>query len=385
MICIEEKKRCSGCFGCANICPTDAIDMVADREGFWYPKVDLGTCIHCNKCEKACPYINDTVLANKEELSLCFAGYSKCNEDRAISSSGGLFITLAKSILTKKGIVYGAAFDENFMVYHKGIESIGDINEIVGSKYVQSRIAYIYRDVKKQLMKQREVMFVGTTCQIAGLKGYLKKEYPNLLCVDFICLGIPSPQIWKDYLKTYFGEYKILNINFKDKSKGWHNFSLRISCREKEFVKEGRRTRFFTGYFKGLYSRPSCSECIFKKEERVSDITVADCWGSHTFASELDDNKGLSSIVIHSSKGLAAFREIQSDLKYKEISLSEIKKYNDNYYIPKSMGKNRNAFWADYQKFEPKKVFEKYCKPEPINILRKIKNRMRKELKRIKR
>ena len=121
--------------------------------------------------------------------------------------------------------------------------------------------------------------------------------YPKLYCIDFICLGVPSPQVWEKYLKTFFDDIK--TVNFKDKTRGWHRFSLDIKGKNTHFNRDGRNTYYFTGYFNGLYSRPSCSECIFKEGNRISDITLADCWGYPVIAPELDDNKGLSSIVIH--------------------------------------------------------------------------------------
>lgn len=381
MVQITDKKKCSGCAACSNICPTKAIFMRNDSEGFLYPDVDLNLCINCNKCEKVCPYLNDKLTKGNEMITKCFAAFNKNESDRIISSSGGLFIALAKCILLENGVVYGAAFDSEFLVYHKKAESTEEIYDLVGSKYLQSRMGYIYQEVKSDLKKGRDVLFVGSTCQIAGLKAYLGHSYSNLLCVDFICLGIPSPLIWKKYIEAYFKKINIKSINFKDKTKGWNSFSLRISGETKDFVKRGRKTKFFSGYFKGLYSRPSCSECIFKCDQRISDLTIADCWGSKYIASELDDNKGLSSIIIHSSKGLEAFEKIKAGLMYKEISLNDIKLYNENYYMSKKMGENREQFWEDCKKLPAKKLFSKYCKIERKNLLIRIRNYLKNEIR----
>ena len=382
MIKINDKKNCSGCAACYNICPINAINMEEDNEGFLYPKVNEQKCIHCKKCIQVCPYLKQKKSKINKDKD-CYAAYSNNSNDRSISSSGGIFITLARTILNDGGIVYGAAFDDSFMVYHKGVERELDIWELVGSKYLQSRIGDIYTKVKENLQKDRKVLFAGTTCQVAGLKSFLGKDYKNLLCVDFICLGIPSPKIWKDYLNTYFDGENIKAINFKDKVKGWHSFSLRISFNNGNFVKRGSETKFFAGYFNGLFSRPSCSKCIFKTSERPSDITLADCWGCEKMVPELDDNKGLSSVILHSEKGKEYFNQIKKNLFFKEISLTDIMKYNENYFLPKPMGKKREEFWNDYNKIEKKELFEKYCiNNSSKNVFTSIKNKVRKMFQR---
>ncbi len=360
-ISVSDKKKCSGCCACTNICPTDAIKMTRDHEGFSYPKVDENRCCKCGKCVSVCPY--NEKWEPGEDLEICYAAYNKNEKIRLISSSGGIFALLAKRIIEKGGIVFGAAYDDEFLVYHKGVEKEEDILQLIGSKYLQSRIGNCYRQVKERLISGQMVLFVGTSCQIGGIKKYLGKEYNNLVCVDFICLGVPSPQIWRDYLNTFFDNKSITYINFKDKVLGWDNFSLTIEGSER-YSKAGRNTYFFTGYFKGLYSRPSCSECIFKKGNRVSDITISDCWGYAQIAPELKDNKGLSSIICHSVKGLEIIEEIKSEMCWKKAEVADVKKYNSNYCTSRSTGKEREVFWMDYDRMEKKRLFKKYCTPE---------------------
>ena len=254
-----------------------------------------------------------------------------------------------------------------------------DLSSIVGSKYMQSRIDNVFNIIKDNLKNEKNVLFSGTTCQVAGLKAFLGMEYTNLICIDFICLGVPSPRIWDDYLHIFFDVENIEKINFKDKTNGWHSFSLRITNKQKnDFIKIGAKTYYFAGYFKGLYSRPCCSECVFKFDKnRISDITISDCWGSEHIAPELDDNKGLSSVVCHSKKGIDLFNTISNELIIKEAELKDIEFYNSGYCKPRELGTLRNRFWNDYYKKGAKFAFKKYCKPERKNIiirgLRKIK------------
>ena len=379
MIDVSDKKNCCGCSACYNVCPVNAITMAEDNEGFLYPHIDESKCVKCGKCVNSCPYhaINNPA----KDLRLCYAAYNINEGERSVSSSGGIFTLLAKRIIDEGGIVFGAAYDENFEVYHTFTENKKDLAKLIGSKYMQSRIGHIFEDVKRCLAKGRTVLFAGTTCQIGGLKGYLKKEYDNLLCVDFICLGIPSPKVWRDYLSTYFSGEKVQLVNFKNKSLGWHNFSLNIITDKRDFCVSGRNTYFFSGYFKGLYSRPSCSVCIFKSGSRVSDITIADCWGYDHIAPELDDNKGLSSIVCHSEKGQALFESIKNMLVWKRANFDDVLRYNNNYCTPSPMGLRRETFWKDYDRLPKEKVLKKYCKPEKQNKMKTFISGFKKRMK----
>lgn len=360
MIRIDDKLKCSGCSACMNACAHDAIAMKADEEGFVYPLIDEDKCVNCNLCEKVCPYNNS--WEPKTDLKRCFVGYNLNVDERASSSSGAIFILLAKKVLEEAGVVFGASYDENFMVFHSKAENIEELKPLLGSKYLQSDMGTAYRQVKDCLQNNRKVLFVGTTCQIAGLRGYLRKDYEHLLCVDFICLGIPSPLVWKDYLETYFPNEVLSKVNFKSKERGWHTFSLAIDTDKQHFSKDGKSTYFFAGYFKGLYSRPSCSECVFKgNKNRISDITLSDSWGCETFAKELDDNKGLSNIIVHNDKGYEAFLAIKDDLKYKEVDFDIAISGNKNYYYSLPEGKQRKQFWDEYHRIDKAILFRKYC------------------------
>lgn len=380
---IYDKHNCSGCSACYSVCPTKAIKMKSDKEGFLYPIVDEIKCINCGLCTKICPYINEKFP--KEDLEYCYAAYNKNSEVREISSSGGVFFAMAEKILEDGGIVYGAAYDDKYTVYHTSVDKVEDLIKIVGSKYMQSRMGTCFEEIKEKLKKDIKVLFVGTSCQIAGLKSYLKVEFTNLICVDFICLGVPSPLVWRKYLEQEFDISEIKRINFKDKTSGWHDFSLKIEMDKKIYIENGRKNIFFNGYFKGLYSRPSCSTCMYKVNNRVSDITISDCWGYSKIAPEIDDNRGLSSIVIHSLKGMDFWNDIKDKFVYKETDVEDVRKYNCNYCTPFSETKERASFWDVFINKSPRKAFRKFCrvkKHSKISIItRKIVNKAKKVLK----
>lgn len=361
MVNIQNKTRCSGCEACYNICPKNAIKMKPDSEGFLYPLINKEKCINCGLCDKVCPYKNR--WEPKFDLKKLYIGFNTNSNERQRSSSGGIFVLLAKEVLKQGGVVYGAAYDDQFMTYHTKVEELEQLQILMGSKYVQSRIGDVFLEVKEYLNQNRKVMFVGTACQIAGLKGFLKKEYNSLLTVDFICLGIPSPKIWREYLDAFFEGEKVEDVNFKNKLKGWHKFSLYIKTNKRVFISAGKKNIFFSGYFKGLYSRPSCSSCEFKnKRNRISDITLSDSWGCEKFAQELDDDKGLSNIIIHSPAGMEFFEHITENISYKEMSFDKVIVENKNYYSSNPLGEKRKKFWEEYDTLKRKKiVFYKYC------------------------
>lgn len=304
----------------------------------------------------------DTSNQDLLDLRKCFVGYNQSIEERQVSSSGGIFILIAKYVLLQGGVVFGAAYDDNHLVYHRKAENIDQLDALVGSKYMQSRMGNCFAEIKDHLESEKTVLFVGTACQISGLKSFLRRNYKKLITVDFICLGVPSPLVWKDYIETFFQKDSIVDINFKNKDRGWHTFSLYIKSEDKVFSEDGKKNYFFCGYFEGLYSRPCCSECFAKQGQiRVSDITLSDSWGCEKFAPEMDDNKGLSDIIIHSKSGLDVFKEISKNLVYKEVSFNDLIEGNRGYFDSKPKGQKRSQFWSDYQKLEKEKVFKKYC------------------------
>ena len=229
MITVIDKERCYGCEACRQVCPKQGISMKEDEEGFLYPFVDQTSCIDCGACENIC--ISNQKGKKDSGVKAAYIAFSKDEAIRMNSSSGGAFSILASSVLQTGGLVFGAVFDENNTVHHIGIRNEEDLSLLRGSKYLQSRIEDTYCETKDALDNGRFVLFSGTGCQIAGLMSFLKKDYPNLLLVDVVCHGVPSPKVWLRYLSELESRFggKTNHIEFRNKKNGWSKYSLLLS------------------------------------------------------------------------------------------------------------------------------------------------------------
>ena len=348
MIEIKDKKDCCGCYACYNICPKQCITMKVDEEGFWYPVIEQNKCINCNLCEKICPVINP--IDRNTSLKLSYAMKNKDEEIRLRSSSGGMFYLLAENIIRQNGVVYGAGFDGDFSVKHIKINKEQEIGLLQGSKYLQSSIGNTYVQVKKDLEGDKKVLFTGTPCQIEGLKNFLRKDYINLFTMDFICHGVPSPMIWKEYLNEIRDnkQGEIKKVYFRDKKLGWKLFSLKIIFEKDTYINDLNQDLYMKGFLQDLYLRPSCYNCKFKKINRLSDITVADFWGIDKVLPKMDDDKGTSLIIIHTDKGKQLFDILFDRMIVNEVNMNEALKYNLSMIKSVKYNKKRKEFFERF-------------------------------------
>ncbi|MEY8611970.1 Coenzyme F420 hydrogenase/dehydrogenase, beta subunit C-terminal domain [Parabacteroides segnis] len=366
MIKIDSKEKCCGCWACVQRCPKHCITMVEDDEGFLYPKVDSSLCIDCSLCEKVCPVINQ---GEPRIPDVVYAAKNLNEEIRMASSSGGIFTLLAEEVIAKGGVVFGARFNEEWDVVHDYTETIEGLSAFRGSKYVQSRVGKCYSQVEEFLEKGRKVLFSGTPCQIAGLKKFLRKEYEDLFMVDFICHGVPSPGVWRLYLKeiqekvshkspdssSFFGGRKVFikNIFFRDKQFGWKKFSsvFHFLVAENEgmskesilFSETLNKNIFLRGFLMDLYLRPSCYLCPSKSLKSGSDITIGDYWGIALILPDFDDDKGVSAVVANSGKGKYLLKSLK--MEYRETSYEDVKIKNPAIEYSSCFTQKRNLFY----------------------------------------
>jgi coenzyme F420-reducing hydrogenase beta subunit len=375
---VKRKEDCVGCYGCENICPAECIIMAKDSEGFTYPKVNYDECIKCGKCIEVCPGINRKSVKNDLEAYACI---NKDETTRLQSSSGGIFTILAEKVIREQGVVFGAAFDEEFELKHCYVETQESIGKLRGSKYLQSQMGDTYKQAMIFLDLGRNVLFSGTPCQIGGLKSYLGKSYGNLLCVDIICHGVPSPDVWEKYKK--FREKaagsSAKSVSFRLKNEGWKRFSMAFLFENRtDYRKNLENDLYMKTFLKDICLRPSCYECKFKTLNRQSDITLADFWGIENIIPELDDDKGTSLIFVNSVLGNGVFKSINECIECAKVDINEAVSYNLAAIKSAELNLKRESFFKDLPEMEFDQLVKEYCTDKlSIRLKRKIKYLLR--------
>ena len=358
------RAACYGCEACVQICPRNCITTNFDHEGFLYVDVDDTSCIECGLCEKVCPSLSPG------EKHIPLHTYAAVNPDMDIrmkSSSGGFFSLLAERIIQQGGVVYGARFDDAWQVVHDKVERVEELDSFRGSKYVQSRIGHSYADAKRHIEEGRQVMFVGTPCQIAGLHHFLQKPHDNLLSVDFICHGVPSPGVWKWYLGQISKKMKrqglkqrlryllrstspLKGIEFRNKDKGWKQYQTCFLSKDGSQY-DSRQYYHENGYMRAFLTdmdlRPSCYECKFKCGRSGSDITIADFWNVHKVVDDFDDDKGTSLVLLNTQKATEIFRSLSC--RSQEVRFETAIQYNQAWEKPYPLNERRGEFFKQYR------------------------------------
>lgn len=358
---IESLKNCSGCHSCFSSCPKNAISMKENVEGFLYPVIDDSLCIKCGKCEKVCPVLNNEEIKS-EKIPEAYAIINSDEKIRLESSSGGVFSAIAEKVVEQNGIVFGVKLNKNQVAIHSFTDNLEGLSEFRGSKYVQSDIGKSFLECKSFLEQGRYVLFTGTPCQIEGLKKFLGKNYENLLCMDIICHGVPSPKLWKHYVN--FQEKKlasrVVKTAFRRKFDGWKQFSLSFTfANDSEYCASLNKDSYLQLFLKDVCLRESCYQCSSKKLNRVSDITVADFWGIQNELPEMDDDKGTSFVLVHSEKGKKIISELEN-CRIKKINAEIGIKYNPSMIKSVTKPKLRRSFYSDLEKLPFEKLVKKY-------------------------
>lgn len=324
----EKKEDCCACGACLNICHKQAITMEEDECGFLYPKIDEDICINCGACTRVCAF------QNTEEYNSpirCYAAVSRDKDQVKLSASGGIFSALATKTINDGGVVFGAAFKDDWTVKHCTADSISKLKALQGSKYVQSDTGKTFSEVKEYLKEGRKVLYSGTPCQIAGLKEYLGKDYDNLLTIDIVCHGVPSNKMFKEYIKILEEKHggKLTSFSFRDKSFGWGKFSSAVIKSKKISLWESDSSYLY--YFANASSfRENCYKCKYAGEHRPGDLTIGDYWGIDIQHPEYIGRKGwnasegISLIVVNTNKGLSELKSTESYIDYKESDFEMI-------------------------------------------------------------
>lgn len=373
---IESKRElCCGCRSCEQVCLKKCISMKVDLEGFLYPYIDRNNCNYCGQCQLACPiqdgaYSNSMALEHPDTYSLVH----RDSEIREKSSSGGAFSAIVDAFCEKNCIIFGAGFDENLVVRHSYVTEIEELTKFRKSKYVQSDMGNCYREAQEFLNQGKEVLFSGTPCQIAGLKSFLNKDYDKLLCIDISCHGVPSPklfEIYKNYLEI---RYKSSMIAMDFREKGYHGSAISqitsVFANKKRYQSILFDDPYGIAFYKNLSLRPVCYECPFSGKKRVSDITIADFWGYEVLKPHLNDNKGISLVLVNTLKGQQVFEVVKGFADTESANLHEVLKFNHPLTFPAELNNNRDQFYHDLDKLSFDQIVKKYLKGR--NPLRRL-------------
>lgn len=371
-----SKENCCGCGACVQRCPHGCISFSKDDEGFYYPIVDKSRCTHCGVCEKVCPALQNY----KEELpTIAYACINKNSEIQKESSSGGVFTSIAQYILSKQGVVIGAALDERFSVRHLVIDQVDELYKLRGSKYVQSNIMDIFSETEKYLSQGRMVLFSGTSCQVAALKCFLRKDYENLICVDVVCHGVGSPGIYEQYLDEIQNEAKsrIADVRFRDKTVDWIKFSMKISFESGEcYCRPLSEDSYLQGFIANLYLRPSCYECKYKSGKCCSDFSIADYWGIKKIVPNFFDPMGVSMVLLHTKKAEEIFDGIRNDVECAITGIDDAIRCNPAIIASATRPRNRAKFYKAIKRMSFVDAVDYSLKPSILNKINVAIHRM---------
>ena len=357
---VVNYKDCFSCRSCFLSCPKNAIEMIENEEGFFYPKVTEDKCIDCGICVKKCPSLNKVERENFEQYGL--AVVAKDKNVLLKSSSGAASSIIANKIVTDGGVVFGSAYDDNLFVQHIACKDFSELEKIKGSKYVESFTGDTFKETKEYLENGQKVLYTGSPCQIAGLKKYLGKDYENLYTLDLICHGVPSRKLFLKYLEWLGNRNngKIIYYGFRDKDVGGWSCGGKIKTKTKTKIVEGACDPYYATFLRGETYRESCYSCPFANTNRISDITIGDYWGVKKNHPEIPSENGVSCIIINSKKGLNLFNATKSSFNCYETKIENIVEKNLNLSKPVQRPFVRSSIYLDIDRIDERIYFKKY-------------------------
>lgn len=353
-----DKKECCGCSFCVEVCPVHCISMTTDAEGFRYPQIDEAACIHCEKCSKTCSFAaKQNVQSTVKE---CIVSQHSIMAELMKSRSGAAFAICSDWILSEGGVVYGAVLTPQMEVVHVRATNKESRDLMRGSKYAQSNIEGLFADILQDA-KEKPVLFSGTACQVDAVNAYFKIKHgkiDNLYTLDIICHGVPSPMMFREYI-TYLEKKekkKVTAFDFRNKKFGWDNH-IETYCFGDE---EQKSTLYRKLFYEEIALRPSCHNCHYTSLDRVADLTVADAWNIQKVYPEFDYKKGVSLCTANTEKGIRMMERIKAESTWKTAKIEDFMQPNMQH--PTAPGKDRDAFWSDYQRKGFEYVLNKYAK-----------------------
>ena len=357
--------------------------MKKSEADFLIPEIDQTLCINCGQCEKVCSVLHIPAISTQ---TTAYAIKNRSQNQRRKSSSGGIFPLLAEYVLDRKGVIFGAAYDSDFSVRHVKVCERKNLSLLQGAKYVQSVIGTSFLEVKRELASGRSVLFSGTPCQCAGLKSFLRKPYENLITVDIICHGVPSPKVWQAYVdyrsQRENAGTRPFRINMRSKSSGWshYGYSTEFDYGNGKISRiENSRDLFMKAFIGNICLRFSCSNCKMKGVERCTDFTLGDYWGIWNQHPEFDDNKGTSVVFVHSQKGREILEQLNDKMDCLQVDIEDAYRENVSLVNSSPAHSGKDEFLAQITADNFEDLVKKYFPQESIQkmgLLQRIKRKI---------
>lgn len=362
---------CTGCRACEQICPQGAITMQPDSEGFLESVTDFDKCVDCGLCRLVCP---QNVNQKFYEPLKVLAVRDKDDKEIKVSASGGAFAATARKILSKGGIVVGAVYNDDMTVSHIVIGNIDYLPKLQSSKYVQSNTENTFREVRKLLRSGKEVLYSGTPCQIAGLKGFLRKDYDNLYTMDLICHGVASPKLFAKYLEWLGDKMEgiIIYYDFRDKSTGW-GLDYMTKTKTKTKTMPCSLDPYYHHFLAGDTYRECCYHCQYSQKGRVGDMTIGDYWGIEKEHPSFYSTKGVSCLLVNTEKGQKLWSFISSEFTSLESTFDKVARANHNLKAPTTRPAVRDNIYKQIDELPVKDYFASYL-PVPFNMKARVKS-----------
>lgn len=379
---LAKEKECTGCMACIQSCPVHCISAATADDGFAYPQIDSSRCVNCGRCAEVCP-ANGTVQDVKEPAAYAATVYN--DSLRRSSSSGGVFSLLARKAIAAGGAVFGAAFTKDFSVKHISVLTDEGLAALRGSKYLQSDTSNAYIEAKKLIDSGKTVLFSGTPCQIAGLYAFLGERPEALTCLEVVCHSVPSPAVWRHYLRLICVGDKPYTVSFRNKANGWEDYALTVITEDgKTIHSAGKTDPYIRAFIGGLCSRRSCYRCKFRSGKSGADITLADCWGVKYYSPAAYNADGVSLVLTNTEKGGKLFSSVQDDCAVTKLDYAHAVAANPAVFRSSYPTRRRKAFIKAYAATDSVEEFKRLYESLSVeSAAEKLASKLKYKIKRV--
>lgn len=348
---LADALHCTGCSACMFVCPHHAIQMATDEMMGTFPHIHDELCRRCGLCQRVCPLSHPGNAAMPLHY---LAAWNQDSDVRKTSSSGGIFSLLAEQVIQRGGVVVGCTLEGTpLQAKHICITDTAEIGRLRGSKYTQSDMTDIYKNVQRYAKRGRLLLLSGTPCQIAALRRVLGAR-ENVITLDFICHGVPPAQLFTTYqkhLKAKIGP--LVSASFRDKSISWRKFSMSARGKAGQVYVASRKEDPYLRAFLADYSlRSGCYRCALREGRSGADITLSDYWGYRQKGEEDREEKlGVSAVAINTEAGARLWESVSRQCATAPLTRAQFITGNESYYTSPTEPDARKKFFRYVRKY----------------------------------